>query len=170
MNELYVIQCDDDPYCAPWAHVICTSMEEAMKHARECDEFRYIEPFTLQNGVFKQSGKYFDENGNQVDYHGNPLNKEEFDDEINETLRLAGIQLNENDEDSEQQTVKVNDILVDDEGREYIVTEVDHSYEQDKYGKPAYYITVRHLENGKTVGGGLGFPSTAMHYVFHKKA
>ena len=105
-----------------------------------------------------------------INYWDEEHEESSFDDEINEALRLAGIQLNENDEDSEQQTVKVNDILVDDEGREYIVTEVDHSYKQDKYGKPAYYITVRHLQNGKTVGGGLGFPSTAMHYVFHKKA
>lgn len=168
MNELYVIQCDDDPYCAPWARVICTSMEEAMKHARECDEFRYIEPFTLQNGVFKQSGKYFDENGNQVDYHGNPLNKEKFDEEINEALRLAGVKLNESN--STEEHVNVNDILVDYNGKEYVVTEIDDSYETDNYGQSAYYITVRHLENGKTVGGGLGFPSTAMHYVFHKKS
>ena len=91
MNQLYIIQADDDPYCAPWAYGICTSMEEAMKHALECDTFRCIEPFTLQNGVFKQTGKYFDENGNQVDYNGNPLNKENFDAEINEALRLAGV-------------------------------------------------------------------------------
>lgn len=105
-----------------------------------------------------------------INYWDEEHEESSFDDEINEALRLAGIQLNENDEDSEQQTVKVNDILVDDEGREYIVTEIDNSYGTDNYGQPAYYITVRRLENGKTVGGGLGFPSTAMHYVFHKKS
>lgn len=104
-----------------------------------------------------------------INYWDEEHEESAFDDEINEALRLAGIQLNENDEDSEQQTVKVNDILVDDEGREYIVTEVDHSYEQDKYGKPAYYITVRHLQNGKPSGANRGFPSTMMHYIFHKK-
>lgn len=103
-----------------------------------------------------------------INYWDEEHEESSFDDEINEALRLAGIQLNESN--STEEHVNVNDILVDDEGREYIVTEVDHSYEQDKYGKPAYYITVRHLENGKTVGGGLGFPSTAMHYVFHKKS
>lgn len=168
MNTLYVIQADDDPYCAPWAYGICSTIEEAMKHAQECNTFRCIEPFTLQNGVFKQTGKYFDENGNRVDYKGRPLNKEEFDDEINEALRLAGVKLNESN--STEEHVNVNDILVDYNGKEYVVTEIDDSYETDKYGQPAYYITVRRLENGKTVGGGLGFPSTAMHYVFHKKA
>lgn len=103
-----------------------------------------------------------------INYWDEEHEESAFDDEINEALRLAGVKLNESN--STEEHVNVNDILIDDEGREYIVTEIDNSYGTDKYGQPAYYITVRHLENGKTIGGGLGFPSTAMHYVFHKKS
>lgn len=89
-----------------------------------------------------------------------------FDDEINETLRLAGVSLNESMEDDE---IKINDIYVDRDGKEYIVTEVDNTYGEDKYGQPAVYVSLAHFENGKKVGGGLGMPSTGMKHIFKKK-
>lgn len=99
MNELYVIQCNDDPNCAPWAYAICKTLEEAIHHAQYCDDFRCIEIFTMQNNIFKHTGKFFDKNGSQSDYHGNAINNQNFDSEINETLRIAGVQLNENSDD-----------------------------------------------------------------------
>lgn len=98
--------------------------------------------------------------------HWGESEDKEFDDEIYETLRLAGVSLNESMEDDE---IKINDIYVDRDGKEYIVTEVDNTYGEDKYGQPAVYVSLAHFENGKKVGGGLGMPSTGMKHIFKKK-
>ena len=108
MNELYVIQCDDDPYCAPYAEAIFTSLEEAVNFASNIEHndrlsFRHIEVYTNQGGCFKSSGKYFNEKGQRIDEMGLRQyevgekmdiifpEEDEFDDEINEALRLAGV-------------------------------------------------------------------------------
>lgn len=100
MNELYVIQCNDNPHNAPWAYAVCKTFEEAVQHAQECDTFRFIELYTLKNGIFKHTGKYFNVDGNPVDYEGNPLNNKDFDSEINDTLRIAGINNKDKDDES----------------------------------------------------------------------
>lgn len=64
--------------------------------------------------------------------------------------------------------VKVGDILLDDGGKPYIVTEVDTTYGEDKYGNPANYITLAHYDGGKARGS-LGMPSTGLKYIFHKE-
>lgn len=101
-----------------------------------------------------------------INYWDEEHEESAFDDEINETLRLAGVSLNESMEDDE---IKINDIYVDRDGKEYIVTEVDNTYGEDKYGQPAVYVSLAHFENGKKVGGGLGMPSTGMKHIFKKK-
>lgn len=107
MNELYVVQCHDDPYCAPYAATICETLEAAIQASQGQDDFCYIEVYTNQGGCFKSAEKYFNEKGQRIDEMGlrqyevgekvDMIMPEEdkFDDEINETLRLAGIQLNE---------------------------------------------------------------------------
>lgn len=89
-----------------------------------------------------------------------------YDKDINEILMLAGVKLNESVNDEE---VKINDIYVDRDGNEYIVTEIDDEYGEDKYGQPAVYVSLAHLVNGKKIGGGLGMPSTGLKYIFNKK-
>lgn len=101
-----------------------------------------------------------------INYWDKEHEESAFDDEINETLRLAGVSLNESMEDDE---IKINDIYVDRDGNEYIVTEIDNEYGEDKYGQPAVYVSLAHLVNGKKIGGGLGMPSTGLKYIFNKK-
>ncbi len=101
-----------------------------------------------------------------INYWDEEHEESAFDDEISESLRLAGVQINESVDDS---SIQINDIYIDNQGKEYIVTEVDNEYGEDKYGQPAVYVTLAHYENGKKVGGGIGMPSTGMKYIFTKK-
>ena len=81
----------------------------------------------------------------------------EYDSEIAETLRIAGIQLNE---EYNEENIKINDIFVDSEGNEYKVTDIDDTYGEDKYGQPAVYVTFNNR---------MGMPSTSIKHIFHKK-
>lgn len=81
----------------------------------------------------------------------------DYDDDINETLRISGIQINE---EYNEENIKINDIFVDSEGNEYKVTDIDDTYGEDKYGQPAVYVTFNNR---------MGMPSTAIKYIFHKK-
>ncbi len=81
----------------------------------------------------------------------------EYDSEIAETLRISGIQINE---EYNEENIKINDIFVDSEGNEYKVTDIDDTYGEDKYGQPAVYVTFNNR---------MGMPSTAIKYIFHKK-
>lgn len=107
MNELYVVQCHDDPYCAPYAATICETLEAAIQASQGQDDFCYIELFVKQGNCFKSAKRLFNEKGQEIDSMG--LRKynvgddvdmitsedESFDDEIAEALRLAGVKLNE---------------------------------------------------------------------------
>ena len=77
-----------------------------------------------------------------------------------------GVEIKEGVEDLSN--VKVGEILLDNEGNQYIVTEVDTTYGEDKYGNPANYITLAHYNGGKAKGS-LGMPSTGLKYIFHKE-
>ena len=81
----------------------------------------------------------------------------EYDSEIAETLRIAGIQLNE---EYNEENIKINDIFVDSKGNEYKVTDIDDTYGEDKYGQPAVYVTFNNR---------MGMPSTGIKYILHKK-
>lgn len=102
MTDLYVIQCDDDPYCAPYAGAICKSLNDAISIAKTTEDFRCIELYTGNDNCVKPSRRYFNAQGQEIDYKGNPTtgnnqqqnNTTEFDNEIAEALRLAGVELN----------------------------------------------------------------------------
>lgn len=81
----------------------------------------------------------------------------EYDSEIAETLRIAGIQINE---EYNEENIKINDIFVDSKGNEYKVTDIDDTYGEDKYGQPAVYVTFNNR---------MGMPSTGIKYILHKK-
>lgn len=66
MVDLYVIQCDDDPYCAPYAASICKSLDEAIAIAKTEEDFRYIELYTGNDSCVKPSGKYFNAQGQEI--------------------------------------------------------------------------------------------------------
>ena len=106
MNELYVVQCHDDPYCAPYAATICETLEAAIQASQGQDDFCYIELFVKQGNCFKSAKRLFNEKGQEIDSMG--LRKynvgddvdmitsdDDFDDEIAEALRLAGVELDE---------------------------------------------------------------------------
>lgn len=90
-----------------------------------------------------------------------------FDKEINEALKNAGVKLNEDYEENFND-ISIGTKLMDDQNNLYVVEDIDTSYGEDKYGQPANYITLSHIINGKKVGGGLGMPSTGLKYIFHK--
>ena len=81
----------------------------------------------------------------------------DYDDDINETLRISGIQINE---EYNEENIKINDIFVDSKGNEYKVTDIDNTYGEDKYGQPAVYVTFNNR---------MGMPSTSIKHIFHKK-
>ena len=89
MNKFYVVQCADDPYCAPFAGAICQSLKDAMKMAENFEEALRIEVFIQKGNGFVPSGKCFNLDGSEYNRHSQ--NDEEFDEEISEALRLAGV-------------------------------------------------------------------------------
>lgn len=166
MNELYIIQFYDDPYTAPYAKMIALSLEQAVNIIQslsedEKNDFCNIELFKLNNNVFTSAKKYWNENGVQINLRGEPINDEQqnidYDNEINESLRIAGIQINE---EYNEENIKINDIFIDSKGNEYKVTDIDDTYGEDKYGQPAVYVTFNNR---------MGMPSTSIKYILHKK-
>lgn len=96
---------------------------------------------------------------------------EEIEEQINETLRLSGVKVNEAIlNPTTDFNVSVGDILIDELGNEWAVGNVDTTYGHDKYGNPADYISLKHVINGKVLEGrgGLGMPSTGLKYIFVK--
>ena len=73
MKELYVIQCNDDPYCAPYAEKICVSLEDAVKEASHVSDFARIELFSGSGNVLESAERFWNKEGREIEYNGLPV-------------------------------------------------------------------------------------------------
>ena len=91
MRELYVIQCNDDPYCAPYAEKICLSLEDAVKEASTVDDFARIELFSGSGNILESAERFWNEEGREIDYNGLPVyqvgDKVEIYDDLTDKIR-----------------------------------------------------------------------------------